>query len=133
MGVFYFIADDLTEDPVGVKCFLLGAGYFCGDFEVRPNIRNIPNPAIVLLWDDLDMARGLRMDVEKGHEVGVFIDYLRGNFLVDYFAEDAVFHECIIVEIWANKNSCQQERAGIGSTKIRIASSNLLAGRNVRR
>lgn len=106
MCVGYLIADDLAQYPLGVESFSLGQCNFPNYFEISADIGKVPDPAYMLFWDHLDVARRVRMDVEECNEVVVFIDDMCGNLLVDDLAEDTVFHECIVIHygsIW-NKN-----------------------------
>lgn len=66
---------------------------FLYDFEVVSDIRYFPDPAIVSLRDDLDVARGLRVYIQESQEVVVFVHYVRRNFSGDDFAEDAGDHK----------------------------------------
>ena len=52
----------------------------------------------MLLRDDLGVADGMRMDVEEGHEVVVFIDDMRGYLFLYDLAEDAIFHADILTQ-----------------------------------
>ncbi len=45
---------------------------------------------------DQYMAGRLRMYVEESEEITVLVDDMRGDFLVDDFAEDAILHADIL-------------------------------------
>ena len=50
----------------------------------------------MLLGYDLDVADGMRVDVEERHEVVVFIDDMGGDLFTDDLAEDAIIHVDIL-------------------------------------
>src|SRR3989338_8579935 len=45
------IADAFGEYPIGRKRFLLGLRYLSRHFKILADIRHIPDPAIMCLWD----------------------------------------------------------------------------------
>lgn len=99
MGVGDFVAHYFGEDEVGVKGLLLGLGYFLHYFKIRSGVRRhlsaareFPDPAEVFFRNDLGVAGRLRVDVQERQKVFVLVDFLRGHFARDYFAEDAGFH-----------------------------------------
>mgnify|MGYP001609631866 CR=1 FL=1 len=50
----------------------------------------------MFLWNDLDMTRRMRINIEKSEEVFVFIDDMGRDFFFGDFAENAVLHGYII-------------------------------------
>ena len=103
MSVRNLVADDLAQDPISVECFPLRLGDLRHSLEIRsdawsavPVGRNIPDPAVMLLGYDLDVADGMRVDVEERHEVVVFIDDMGGDLFTDDLAEDAIIHVDIL-------------------------------------
>src|SRR3990167_1471637 len=67
------IADAFGEYPIGRKRFLLGLRYLSRHFKILADIRHIPDPAIMCLWDNLYMTRRLRVDVEEGEKLLIFV------------------------------------------------------------
>lgn len=99
MRMAYFVAHDLAHDEVGSKSSPLRKCDLLRHLKIRPYIVVIPDPAAMFLGDDLGMSRGLRVDIEECHEVGVFVDDIRGYLSCDDLTEDAgrkMFHARIL-------------------------------------
>jgi len=96
MGVRNFISNNPAQNPFIIERFLLSSCDLRNNFEILAGIRNVPNPAIMLLRNDLCVARRLRMNIEKSQKIVIFIDDMRGNFSLDNFTENAVGHVSII-------------------------------------
>ena len=55
MGMRDLIADYLGKDPAGIEGLSLGHGDLTDYFEISPEIRDVPDPFIMFLWNDLCM------------------------------------------------------------------------------
>ena len=88
--VRHFVSDDAAEDEVSIKSLSLRLRYLSCHFEVCACVRNIPDPAVVLLRDHLDMPWRLGMNIEKCEEICVLVYDLSRDFFRDNFAEDAI-------------------------------------------
>lgn len=62
------------------------------DLEISPRVWHVPNPSIMLFWDDLRVPRRSRILVKEGDEVVILIDSNRANLFSDDLAENAVLH-----------------------------------------
>jgi single-stranded-DNA-specific exonuclease len=87
-----FVANNLREDPGGIKCFLLRLRDLCYYLEIFSNVRHIPDPAVVRLRYHLGVARRLGMNIEEGEVCIVFIYLVRGDLSLNDFAKNAVLH-----------------------------------------
>jgi single-stranded-DNA-specific exonuclease len=88
MRVCYFVADDFRENPVGAKGLLLCLRYFSDHFKIVSDIRHIPDPSVMLFRDNLGVSRSLRVYVEEGEKVFIFVHLVRGYFSRDNFAKN---------------------------------------------
>jgi|SRR3989344_2216405 len=92
VGMVYFVPDNSGEYPVGGEGFALREHDFAHEFKVCSIFWHIPYPTMVRLRDDLHVARGLRVNIEKGEESIVFIYFICRYFSADNLAKDAVLH-----------------------------------------
>lgn len=108
MSMRNLVAHDLAEDEVGVEGFALRQGDLACGLEVSGGIFVVPNPAGVLLGNDLGMSRRLRVYIQESQELIVFIDDMSRYLVIDDFAENTVRHEASLAQ-----------RSRVGSSKVR--------------
>lgn len=92
MRVGDFLSDDLGMNGFSAEGFLLRERDFAGDFEIRSGFEDVPDPAVMLLWDNERVTRGEWTDVEESKEISVFVDFVRRDLARDYLAENAIWH-----------------------------------------
>lgn len=96
MRVRHVFADDLAQDHLLAKGFLLGQSDIFDDFKISSGIWYIPNPPIMFFWYDESMPRRLWVDIEESQKIAIIIHDMRRDFFFDDFAEDAVLHVDIV-------------------------------------
>jgi len=92
VSVLDFVTHYFAPNHLFAKSFLLRFGNFFSDLEIIAGIWYVPNPAIMLLGDNLNVPRRLWMNVEKSEKIIILIDHFRWNLLFYDFAKNAVFH-----------------------------------------
>ena len=55
----HIFADDFAQDKISIERFLLRERDLPGHFKIFSDIRHVPDPAAVLLWNDESVAGGL--------------------------------------------------------------------------
>ena len=90
MGMSDFFADNLRENPIGVKCLLLSLGHFTNYFKIFSNIGHIPHPAIVLSRYHKRVSGRTRVDRQKSYKVLILVNFMSRNFSDNYLTENAI-------------------------------------------
>lgn len=81
--------DAVTVDQTLLLRDLVGRGKQMSE-ELRVGCGAVRERRDVLLWNDEDVRRGLRMDVGKGEDVVIFVKLSDGNGATRNFAEETI-------------------------------------------